>query len=125
MTSTSSIYSIYRNVYKKAMSALLVSRNKGAIQSTRVIGPLFYKPTTVISPPLGRSLEPHSLYKVVGYKPTHGYKPTFCPVPWGGLITRVDCIGLLTNSNGREYNFLSHPYKEYYILVTSDSLINW
>ena len=25
-------------------------------------------------------------------KPTHGYKPTFCPVPWGGLITRVDCI---------------------------------
>ena len=63
-----------------------------SIQSTLVIGPLFYKPTTVISPPLDRSLEPDSLYKVVGYKPTHGYKPTFFPVPWGGLITRVDCM---------------------------------
>ena len=33
------------------------------------------------------------------YRPTHGYKPTFRPVPWGGLITRVDCIFVLFDQN--------------------------
>ena len=92
-------YFSYRNPVKIFTMLVSTARKNVGVQSTRVIGPLFYKPTTVISPPLDRSLEPHSLYKVVGYKPTHGYKPTFCPVPWSGLITRVDCIRAIANPN--------------------------